>query len=360
MMSASALVVALGATAVVLTNDDRPGRLETVASDPSAPLETEPSVSPSAPTSVEPTTDQEGMNILVVGTDNGACLDPDSPYAPAFGDRSSMGDRSDTIMIVRLDPAQGRASILSLPRDLWVPIAGRDAPGRINSAFVRDDPMRLIETIGQNFSIGIDHFVQIDFCGFTSIVDAVGGVAVPFDHPVRDEHTGLDVPEPGCRTLNGDQALAYVRARHYQSLIDGVWVSDGSSDLGRIARQQDFIQRTMTAVLNRGLDAGLVRAMISAVQEDLVVDTGLTPGRMLEIAGQLQAVSGNIGHFQIEVEPKVIAANSVLVPITDSPTMQSIIHLFQGRPDAASTAATPATGPADNLEGQPASAAPCP
>ena len=78
------------------------------------------------------------------------------------------------------------------------------------------DPQKLVETIGENFYLGVDHYVQVDFCAFQTIVDAIDGVSVPFEHPARDDSTGLFVPEPGCFTFSGDHALAYVRSRHYQ------------------------------------------------------------------------------------------------------------------------------------------------
>lgn len=367
--SASAVVLAIGASALVFDNDDHPDRLGT-ADESVPPAESDPSLPPAgttdpaaAPEDTFPVTDPEAMNILVVGTDNGACVEPDSPYAGAFGDRSGFGERSDTIMIVRIDPLADRASILSFPRDLWVMLPGRSAKGRINAAFVRDDPQHLIDTIGDNFGIGIEHFVQIDFCGFTTIVDAVGGVAVPFDQPVRDEQTGLDVPATGCRTMSGDEALAYVRSRHYEVRADdGTWHEDPSSDLGRIARQQDFIQRTMMAVFAKGLDdVATVRAVITAVQDFVVVDDHLTISAMLGIAGELRSMDpSSIGRYRIEAEPAIVANNAVLVPTLETPSMQAILAIFRGQPaptaspaDTAATTAAPAitVQPPDNLAG---------
>jgi hypothetical protein len=69
-------------------------------------------------------------------------------------------------MVMRIDPANTRAAILSFPRDLWVEIAGSGRSSRLNSAYVKDDPRKLIETILLNFQVGIDHFVQVDFCAF--------------------------------------------------------------------------------------------------------------------------------------------------------------------------------------------------
>ncbi|MEZ5251281.1 MAG: LCP family protein [Ilumatobacteraceae bacterium] len=124
-----------------------------------------------------------------------------------------------------------------------MPIAGRSNKNRINSAYVKDDPTRLIGTIYNNFGIWPDHFIQIDFCAFKTIVNGLDGVAVPFEYPARDVNTGLYVAEPGCFTFDGDHALAYVRSRKYQYYVDGKWKSDPVSDLGRVSRQQDFLRR---------------------------------------------------------------------------------------------------------------------
>ena len=360
-VSASAMVMVVGASALVLTNDDRRERVSTGESLPSVPDVLDDSIPVDGTAStVEhtaetfPASDEQAVNILVVGTDNGACIERDSPYAGGFGDRSTMGERSDTIMIVRVDPAADRASILSLPRDLWVAVDGR-GHGRINSAFVRNDPQKLINTIYANFGLGVDHFVQLDFCGFTTIVDAVGGVSVPFDSAVRDTHTGLFVPEPGCHTFAGDEALAYVRARYYETQDEaGTWTNDPHGDLGRIARQQDFVQRTVMAVFGAGFgDPDVVRALIRTVDDYVVVDRGLTIARMLELAGELQAMDPNtIGRYQIEGHPEHIDGSYVLIPDLDTPSMQQILSLFGGQPTSEavpSSVTASSTTPADNV-----------
>ncbi|TFH19810.1 MAG: hypothetical protein E4H05_03755, partial [Acidimicrobiales bacterium] len=131
--------------------------------------------SATAPPATFPPAEPEAKNFLITGADNNACVDPDSPYAPAFGDRSSFGERSDTIMMWRVNPATSQVAVLSFPRDLFVDIAGSSRKGRINEAYERDNPQKLIDTIYQNFGIGTDHFVQVDFCAFQTLVTAVDG-----------------------------------------------------------------------------------------------------------------------------------------------------------------------------------------
>ena len=192
-------------------------------------------------------------NYLLVGSDSRACIDPSSPYAGAFlTEGNDIGDRSDTIMLLRVDPDESQAAILSFPRDLWVKIGTSNRKSRINSAFDKGDPSRLVQTIELNFDIPVDHYIEVDFCAFKYLVDALGGVKIPFAYPTRDRFTGLDIPAPGCYSMSGDAALAYARSRHYQYEEDGHWKEDGSSDRGRIRRQQDFIKRMLRKAVDRG------------------------------------------------------------------------------------------------------------
>jgi LCP family protein required for cell wall assembly len=287
----------------------------------------------SVPAVTFPEAEPQARNFLVTGADNNACVDPDSPYAPAFGDRSGLGERSDTIMMWRVNPATSQVAVLSFPRDLFVQIAGSSRSGRINEAYERDNPQQLVDTIYQNFGILTDHFVQVDFCAFQTLVDAVDGVAVPFTTPVRDPNTGLNVPEAGCFTFSGDHALAYVRSRKLEyQLPDGEWERDGTSDLGRISRQQDFLRRTVTRLLDKGaLDPDVASGLIKTLTEYIVTDEALTTSKMLEFAGVLSRVDPTtITSYQIEANPRTIQGNAVLVPSIDGDNMQAILSVFRG------------------------------
>ena len=289
--------------------------------------------SESEPVETFPPADPGARNFLITGADNNSCIDPDSPYAPAFGDRANLGERSDTIMMWRVDPSTSQVAVLSFPRDLWVTVAGRQRKDRINAAYQRDAPQRLIDTIYANFEVPTDHFVQVDFCAFKTLVDAVGGVAVPFETPVRDPRTGLNVPEAGCFTFDGDHALAYVRSRRLQTFTEANgWQEDGTSDLGRISRQQDFLRRTVSSLLSKGAyNPDVAGGLIETSSEHVVVDSELTPGKMLEFAGVLRSVDpAEITTYQIEASPQTIQGNAVLVPRLEGDNMQAILAVFRG------------------------------
>jgi LCP family protein required for cell wall assembly len=281
-----------------------------------------------------PPAEPDAKNFLITGADNNACVDPDSPYAPAFGDRTGFGERSDTIMVWRINPSTRQVAILSFPRDLYVNVAG-GSKARINTAYRRDDPTRLRETIYSNFGVPIDHYIQVDFCAFKRLVDGVGGVEVPFEYPARDVNTGLDVPTTGCVNLDGDHALAYVRSRKYQYESppgSGNWRTDGTSDLGRISRQQDFLRRTIATVVRRGAyTPGVMTALLETNRSYLTVDSELTLSRMLEFAGVLRSLDSNdIASYQIESTPQRVSGNAVLVPRINGSNMQAILKVFRG------------------------------
>jgi LCP family protein required for cell wall assembly len=294
-------------------------------------------VTPGSPGPLEegfPAAEPEARNFLITGTDNNTCLEPDSPFAGGFGDRGSFGERSDTIMVWRVNPSTKQVAVLSFPRDLYVDVAG-SGKARINTAFKNNDPERLRSTILNNFGIPIDHYVQVDFCAFERMVDAVGGVEVPFAYPARDTRSGLNVPVTGCFNFAGDHALAYVRSRAYQYEDppgSGRWRRDGTGDWGRIARQQDFLRRTVATVLARGLyTPSVVAALIETNSSYLTMDSGLTLNRLLQFAGVIQGLDPMaIASYQIESSPEMVAGNAVLIPRISNPNMKAILDVFRG------------------------------
>ena len=341
---------------------DRSDSLGHVDSTPAdgTTIETEPVDSTAAPgiapAETFPAADPQATNFLIVGADGNACVDPGSPYAKSFASDASNGERTDTIMVVRLDAATDQVSVLSFPRDLWVKIPG-EGSGRINAAYRHDDPQLLIDALWSEFQVPVDHFIRLDFCAFKKFVDAVGGVDVPMSYAVRDANTGLDIAQSGCHLFSGDEALAYVRSRHFEYMDEtGSWHQDPSSDLGRIARQQDFLRRLLARASSSGiLTPRGVSALYEAYRDDLVVDAGLTIAQLLEFAGALSAVSpAEIRGYQVEATGKNIAGSAVLVWDKSSPSMNAILDIFRGlRPtispsSSPSSQASAATAPESN------------
>lgn len=234
----------------------------------------------------------EPMNVLMVGSDTRANLtgaDCKRNCVDENGNRVT-GQRSDTIMILHADPQAGRGWILSIPRDLWVPIAGTNHSQRINTAFDRG-PGVLVQTITNALGIEIDHYVEVDFVGFRALVNAVGGVPIYVPSPVRDRYSDLSIPNPGCITLTGDQALGWVRSRHYQYYESGRWRTDQSSDFGRILRQQDFIRRLMKRAISKGIRNPItLNRMISIATKNLTIDDAMSSKDIFRLGRQFRSL----------------------------------------------------------------------
>lgn len=272
------------------------------------------------------TTDPDVENFLLVGSDSRAGADPNDPDYGGIGSATDVtGNRSDTIMVLRRDRTTGDASLLSIPRDLWVDIAG-GGTNRINSAF-NDGPATLVQTVQSALGLPIHHYLEIDFFGFKDLVDSLGGVQICFLYPTRDANTGLNVVEPGCHLLDGVQALAYARSRHYEELKeDGEWHEDGTADLGRTQRQRDFVNRALHAALDAvSHDPFRAGDVLRAAGSALTVDDGLD---LVAAAASLRsAVSAGLATYALPVAGKTIDGKSVLV-LADG--AESVLSYFRG------------------------------
>ena len=227
----------------------------------------------------------DARNFLIIGTDSATRLDDSDPVTNG---RSKLGRLADVIMILRVDPQTKTARLISIPRDSRVALAPDGRMERINAAIAGSNgPRNLIQTIKRNFGISIDNYVQIDFFAFKQLVETLGGVPVYFTTPVRDANTGLNVKETGCILLDRDQALAYARARHFQFYENGKWRSDGTGDLGRITRQQDFIKRALRRASDKGIrNPGTAVGLVNAGAQAVVLDTQLDVGTILDLVNQ--------------------------------------------------------------------------
>ncbi|MET7906104.1 LCP family protein [Streptomyces sp. NPDC005355] len=178
-----------------------------------------------------------GINFLLVGTDGRDRITPREKALYRLG--GAPCHCTDTIMLVHLSADHRRASVVSLPRDSYADIpANTDATGKrhpthpqkLNAAYAEGGPSLTVRTVEHLTGIHIDHYLEVDFTSFMKTVDVVGGVKICTARPLKDDHTGLDLPA-GTHILGGGQALQYVRSRHI----------DVTSDLGRIQRQQRFL-----------------------------------------------------------------------------------------------------------------------
>jgi len=271
--------------------------------------------------------DGPAVNYLLIGSDSREGTDAAALDADNIGDAAEVtGRRSDTIMILRQEEDGNGAAILSLNRDLWVTMADTGREDRINSAYNRGADV-LAATITLNFDIPINHVVDVDFVGFKQIVDTIGGTTICFDVPVRDVKSGLDQPA-GCNNLTGEQALAYARSRTYQEFRDGDWQTDGSADIGRVLRQQQFIATTVNETLAElQADPFLASDLINATSGSLRLDPNLDP---LSAAGTLRKAFGaGLTTYTLPSDGAMIDGKSVLV-VREGPETDEILSYFRG------------------------------
>ena len=274
----------------------------------------------------------EPQNFLLVGSDTRAFVDNEDE-ASSFGDAGDTGgQRSDTIILVRIDPRNKRAAMVSFPRDLWIPIAPDGHNQRINTAF-QNGPAQLIETIKLNYNVPIHHYMQVDFAGFQGLVDAVGGVELYLAGPVRDRVSGLNITDTGCVLFHGDQALSYVRSRHFQYQENGEWRSDGRGDLGRIERQQDFIRRALRKALSSGFtNPGRLNRLVNVGIDNIAVDSNLSAKDIVTLGKQFKSLAPDtLSQFALPVvNARRGEASVVVVPEADQARVEEIMQVFRG------------------------------
>ena len=285
-----------------------------------------------------------GETILVVGSDSRA--GNSGADAAHFGSTSAVtGQRSDTILLLHLEPGTRTASLMSVPRDLWVTIPGKGTKQRINTTF-DVGPGLLVRAIHDDLGIAVDHFVQVDFQSFRRVVDAVGGVKVYFPTPARDAFSGLNITTPGCYGMSGDMALSFVRSRHYQYREGNRWISEAASDEARIHRQQFFVRKMLAAAKATGpLDLPRVNRIVGGVAPNLTVDSHFSQGRMLSLARTYRNLTPDqLPSVTLPTTPAVISGNDVLL-LKEPGGRQTIDGFLHPAPPPPPAAAAPGGPP---------------
>jgi polyisoprenyl-teichoic acid--peptidoglycan teichoic acid transferase len=265
---------------------------------------------------------EEARNYLLVGSDLRNETDGD------FG--QTVGERSDVVVLVRFDPASKQAYMVSLPRDLWVefPGGGHD---RINAAYA-ESRQELIDVIRLNFGIDINHYVEVDMAGFGKLVDAVGGVSMYFDTPMRDDNSGLRIESAGCAVLDGGMAVAFARARHLEYQTEDGWRTDPTGDLGRISRQQVFLRTVLEQAMAKNL---LNPVTLNSVLGIALDNVGFDPvlGRrdaLLDLAEQLDGFEmENLHSFTVAVEQFRTSGGASVVRL-DEEAARPVLNVFRG------------------------------
>ena len=223
-----------------------------------------------------------GTNWLIVGSDSREGLSREQRRELKLG--NAEGRRTDTIILLHRAES-GPPTLVSLPRDSYVPIPGQGR-NKLNAAYAFGGAPLLVQTVEQVTGLRIDHYAEVGFGGFVGMTDAVGGVEMCPSRNIRDRKSGLRV-EKGCQEMDGPTALAYVRARYF----------DPKGDLGRVQRQQEFLGAVFdraaspTTVLNPFRVVSLGNAATTA----LTVDDGDGPVSLARFGLTMRAVAGGGG-----------------------------------------------------------------
>jgi LCP family protein required for cell wall assembly len=238
------------------------------------------------------------VNYLLVGSDTREGLTKAELHALQVGSiKTAAGKRSDTIIMIHLSKTRDKATIISIPRDTFASVPKwTDSKGvvhppshhKINETYGLGDAPLLIATIEGMTNVRIDHYVEINFAGFAHMVDALGGVTVCLNRAIKDNKSHINLPA-GKQKLNGITALGYVRARYF----------DGLGDLGRMQRQQRFIESMVSAATSSGtlLNPMKLLAFVNAGLKSVTTDPGLTRDDLLTLATQVKSLSASGVHM---------------------------------------------------------------
>lgn len=239
----------------------------------------------------------KALNYLLVGSDTREGLTAAELKELRVGSiATAAGGRSDTMLLVHISKDRDKAYLVSFPRDSLVTIPAHISTngktqiparqGKLNSAFAFGGAPLLIETIEDETNLKIDHYIEISFAGFAGIVNALGGIDVCTKVDIDDPKSHL-VLSAGTHTLNGIDALKYVRTRDF----------DGRGDIGRMQRQQQF----MSSVLNKATSTGVllnpvrIVSFMNATLATVKLDENLKKEDLLNLAKQMRGLSsGNV------------------------------------------------------------------
>ncbi len=315
------------------------------------------------------------MNFLLVGSDNRAGLTKAQIRELWVGGTEvAAGARSDTMLLVHISKKRDNAVIISLPRDSVVTIpehissdGTKTIPARqnkLNAAFSFGGAPLLISTLEGATGLRIDHYIEINFLGFKNIIDALGGIDVCVKKSINDTKSNL-VLDAGLHTLDGIQALKYVRTRYF----------DGLGDIGRMKRQQEF----MSAVLRKASSTGTLLNPIKLVNffnaaiKTVTTDEQLNKNDLLTLGKQLKNLSAdNVRTLTVPLSNanarvsglgSVVLWDEVLAPelFDRLKNDQAIIDEVKATPSAsASASASPTTTIVDKFKTQTASDNSCP
>jgi LCP family protein required for cell wall assembly len=263
------------------------------------------------------------VNFLLVGSDTREGLTRAEQKALQVGSvKTAAGKRSDTMLLIHISKSRDKAVLVSIPRDSFALVPehtnaqGKIIPAtysKINSSFNWGGAPLLIETIEQMTDLKIDHYVEINFVGFARMVDSLGGIEVCTKKDIDDPKSHLVLPA-GVHTLNGIEALKYVRTREF----------DGMGDIGRMQRQQAFISSVVKKATSIGvlLNPITMTNFINSALDAVTTDEGLTSSDIIALAKQLKSLSAsNVRTLTVPLKNLNYNSNGVTASVLWDPVL---------------------------------------
>lgn len=236
--------------------------------------------------------DEDAQVYLFVGADSGIERDPADPQYTA-PDAPEVA-RADVVVLVRVSD-DGELAAVSVPRDLLVTRPG-ERPTRL-ALTLPDGPQAVADGVCSSLGVAVDRYVSIDTAAFADTIDALGGLDLEVPNPVRDPAADLDLPRAGSQTIDGADALALVRSRHGEQLIDGDWIpASPSQGAEERARWAGVVLEGVRQKLAAAGPLALTRA-VWAASGGLTVGGGLHPGEWRRLS------AGDLALSELPLEP---------------------------------------------------------
>ena len=291
------------------------------------------------------------VNYLIVGSDSREGLTREEQRRLRTGStKIAAGKRSDTMLLVHISKNRDRAAIISIPRDSYALIPSwTDSSGdvrsetysKINSAFAWGGAPLLIETIESMSNVRIDHYIEVDFTGFVRIVDALGGVEICTPRAINDPKSHLRL-DAGRHLLDGIDSLKYVRARSF----------DGTSDLGRMKRQQQFVSTILREVTSAGvlLNPVTMTRLLNSAFDSVITDEGLDRNDLLTLGKQLRNLSAkNVNTLTVPLKYYNYNKNGVTASVLWDPELSADLfqRIREDRPLIDEVKPTPSASPSN-------------
>jgi LCP family protein required for cell wall assembly len=219
-----------------------------------------------------------GQTYLLIGSDSRAFATSERDRA-RYGSASAVhGARADIVLLVRTGDAGTR--VLELPRDLHV--LSQVGISDLASTYIAG-PQGTVDSLCHTLGVGVDHVAMLEFSGLRSIVDAVGGITITADAPTRDRVTGLTIPRAGESRLDGEQALAYVRARNLETETPRGWVPVPSPTIDRTTRARTVLEQIGGRLQVRASRPSSTQSQLWALASAIRVDNAMGMRDMLNM-----------------------------------------------------------------------------